>query len=303
MFELALLGGAAMTGIAGGAALVALYPPLPTDLGGAPDLDGRARRVLIPIEDHDALDGWWLEGRERAAVLLLHGYGRTHSRMWRYGGFLHAAGYSVLAVDFRSSRRGRRLPTTLGHHEIADGEAALAWMMREPALAGHRIGVFGESLGGAVALRLAGADPRVSAVAVDGAFADGALALEDSSQRWARMPRWGGRVARVLARAVTGLDPGGFDVTIWAARLRDRPVFFIHGLEDDRLSPEHARRLWSAAGGKDPLWLLEGVGHNQGWLRGRADYERALAAFFDRALLGRGPGVPAGERHAAPEGR
>ncbi len=302
MLEMALLGGAAMTGVAGGAALMALFPPLPRDLGGAPDLDGRARRIRIPVAGGDTLDGWWLAGRAPALVILFHGYGRDHSRAWRYGAFLEAAGYAVLTVDFRSSRHWRRLPTTLGHHEILDAEAALAWALREPALSGHRIGVFGESLGGAVAVRLAGAHPEVAAVAVDCAFADGALALADSSQRWARLPRHAGRAARVLARVATGHDPGAFDVTPWAERLRDRPAFFIHALDDDRLSPEHARRLWRAAGAKDPLWWIAGAGHNEGWLRERVAYERALTAFFDHALLDRGPGVPAGEHRAAPVG-
>jgi uncharacterized protein len=300
MIEMALLGGAAMTGAAAGAALLAFYPPLLRDLGGAPDLDGRARRVLIPVAGDDGVDGWWLEGPAPSLVLLFHGYGRTHTRTWRYGAFLNAAGHSVLTLDFRSSRAVRRLPTTLGHHEGLDAEAALAWVAREPSLAGRRIGVFGESLGGAVALRLAGEHPEVAAVAVDCAFSDGALAIEDASQRWAHLPRAAGRAARVVGRAVTGVDPGALAVEPWAERLGGRPAFFIHALRDDRLSPEHARRLWRAAGAKDPLWLIEGAGHNEGWRRRRADYERALTAFFDHALLDRGAGVPAGEHHDTP---
>lgn len=300
MLELALLGGAAITGVAGGAALLALYPWIPRDLGGAPDLDGRARRVRIPVGRRDALDGWLLAGRERAVVLVLHGYGRDHARAWRYGAFLNAAGYAVLAVDFRSSRRARRLPTTLGHHEVEDAEAALAWLRDEATLAGFRLGVLGESLGGAVAVRLAGAHPEVAALVADCAFADGALALEDSSERWARLPRRAGRLARVLGRMATGRDPGALDAEAWAAGLADRPAFFIHALDDDRLSPEHAWRLWRAAGGKDALWLIPDAGHNEGWMRRRHDYESAVTAFFDRHLLGRGPGLAAGASLRAP---
>jgi dipeptidyl aminopeptidase/acylaminoacyl peptidase len=300
MVELALLGGAAVTGVAGGAALLALYPWVPRDLGGAPDLDRRARRVRIPLADGDALDAWRLDGREPAAVLILHGYGRDHSRAWRYGAFLHAAGYSIVTFDFRSSRRRRRLPTTLGHHELPEAEAALAWMRGEPSLAGHRIGVLGESLGGAVAVCLAGRHDDVAALVADCPFAHAALALEDASQRWARLPRAAGRMMRVLGRAATGVDPGGLTPEAWATRLTTRPAFFIHALRDDRLSPEHARRLWRAAGAKDPLWLIPGAGHNEGWRRHPAEYARAVTAFYDRHLLGRGPGVPPGEHHRAP---
>ena len=300
-------GGALVVGavVAGGLALAALllggavwlgfFPFLPRDLGGAPDLDRVARRVRVPLHGDDALDGWLLPARERAVVLVLHGYGREHSRAWRYGAFLHAAGYGVLAVDFRSSRGRRRLPTTLGHHELVDARAALDWLRAEPALAGHALGVLGESLGGSVALLVAAENPEVRAVVVDGAFAHATLALEDSSQRWARLPRRSAHLARALGRVITGRDLGEVDVESAAARLAGRPVFIIHALEDDRLSSENARRLWRAAGAKDPLWNIPDAGHNEGWRRHPAEYERHVLAFFGRHLLGRDAALPSGE--------
>jgi dipeptidyl aminopeptidase/acylaminoacyl peptidase len=277
------------------AAVLTLYPLLPRDLGGAPNLDREARRVRIPVDGDDALDGWLLPSRQRAVVLVLHGYGREHSRAWRYGAFLHASGYGVLAVDFRSSRWSRRLPTTLGHHEVVDAQAAIDWLRTEPGHAGHALGVLGESLGGSVALLVAAVNPEVGAVVADGPFAHARLALEDSSERWARLPRRSAQVIRLLGRMVTGRDPGEVDVEPAAASLTDRPLFLIHALEDNRLSTEHARLLWRAAGAKDPLWMIPGVGHNEGWKRLRAEYERRVLAFFDHHLLGRGPGLPAGE--------
>jgi fermentation-respiration switch protein FrsA (DUF1100 family) len=279
----------------GGAALMGLYPLVPRDLGGAPDLDRRARRVRVPLDGGDAIDAWYLSGTRRAIVLLFHGYGRDHSRTWRYGAFLNRSGYHVLAVEFRSSRRSGRKPTTLGHFELADASAALDWVRSEPALEGCRIGLFGESLGGAVALLLAAENPEVTAVVADCAFATGRLALEESCERWARLPRWpSAAIARSLIRAVTGRDPSDVDALGAAASLRDRPVLFIHGVQDDRLSPEQARRLWLAAGSKDPLWLIADAGHTEGWLRHRTLYEHRVGAFFARHLLSEGAGLPAG---------
>jgi uncharacterized protein len=295
-----LLGGAAALGLtlallaAGLALWLLLYPRVPRDLGGAPDLDRVARRIRIPLEGDDALEGWVLEAREPAVVLVLHGYGREHSRAWRYGAFLNAAGFGVLTVDFRSSRWNRRLPTTLGHHEVVDAQAALDWLRVEPTLAGHAIGMLGESLGGSVALIVAAANPDVRAVVADGAFAHATLALEDSSQRWARLPRRSAYLARALGRVVTGRDMGEVDVEAAAAQLADRPLFLVHAMRDNRFSTENVHRLWWAAGSKDPLWLIPGAGHNEGWLRHRAEYESHVLAFFTRHLLGRGPGLPGG---------
>jgi len=289
------LGVIALVALGVGAAYLALYPFLPRDLGGAPDLAPAARRVRIPGASDDAIDGWLLPARVPAYVLVHHGYGREHSRAWRYGAFLQAAGYGVLAVDFRSSRWSRRLPTTLGHHEIVDAQAALDWLRAEPVAAGAAIGLMGESLGGSVALLLAAANPEVAAVVADGPFAHATLALEDSSERWARLPRRTAHLARALGRVVTGRDVGGVDVEPAAVALGSRPLFLIHALRDNRLSSEHTRRLWLAAGAKDPLWLIPRAGHNEGWRRHRVEYERRVLAFFDRHLLGRGEGLPPGE--------
>jgi len=294
---LILVSGVGLSALAiGGAALLGLYPFLPRDLGGAPDLDRKAKRVRIPLPDGEGVDGWWVEGTRDAIVVVFHGYGRNHTRAWRYGAFLNAAGYHLLAIDFRSGRYLDRKPTTLGHFELVDAQAALDWVRSQPRLAGFRMGLLGESLGGSVALMLAALNSDVAAVVVDCAFAHGGLALEDSCERWARVPRWPtAEILRSMLRTMTGVDPATIDPRAAAASLTNRPVFFIHGMDDNRFSSEHARQLWRAAGSKDPLWLMPGVGHNQGWIRHREPYEARVTAFFAHALLAEGEGVPAGE--------
>lgn len=277
----------------GASTWVGLYPMLPRDLGGVENLDQQAQRVRIAVAPSDSVDAWYLPGTRPASVLLLHGYARTHSRMWRYGAFLHRAGYGVLAFDARSARTVHRLPTTLGWNELEDAQAVLDWLRaRQPH---GKIGVLGESLGASVAMMLAAHNPDVSAVVEDCGFATGRLALEETSERWAHLPRWPtAPVLRWLERRVTGFDPYGIDVVSAAHSLTDRPVMFIQGLEDNRFSPVQVHELWQAAGEKDPLWLIPDAGHNAGWIRHRTVYEQRVTAFFDRALLGRGAGVPPG---------
>jgi uncharacterized protein len=277
----------------GASAWVGLYPMLPRDLGGVESLDGRAERVRVAVAPGDSVDAWYLPGTRPASVLLLHGYARTHSRMWRYGAFLHRAGYGVLAFDARSARAAHRLPTTLGWNELADAQAVLDWLRaRQPH---GRIGVLGESLGGSVAMMLAARNRDVAAVVEDCGFASGRMALEEASERWAHLPRWPtAPVLRWLEWHATGFDPYAFDVIPAAQTLRHRPVLFIQGLEDNRFSPMQVQELWVAAGSKDPLWLIPDAGHNAGWKCHRALYEQRVMAFFDHALLGRGDGVPAG---------
>src|SRR5262245_37607768 len=270
-----LVGGAATA-----AAWLALYPPAPRDLGGAPDLDDEAERVRIRVEGGDTVAGWYLPGSRDVTLLLLHGYGRTHHRMWRYAGFLRAAGYGVLTIDFRSSRRRRRLPTTLGYHEALDAEAAWAWLKaRVPQ---HRLGVMGESLGGSVALVLAANHDDLEAVIVDCPFATGGEAVEDMLGRFLRLPRWPfAPLAREVGKIASGRDPYATDAVSAASRLTERRVLFIHSENDERLAPRQSERLWEASGRHHPFWRVSGARHNRAWLSRRQEYERRVLEFLN----------------------
>lgn len=290
-----LLSCSALALFATGSTWVAFYPPVPADLAGARNLDAVARHVRIPLASGDALDGWYLPPKNGAVIVLFHGYGRDHHRTWRYGDFLSDAGYGLLAFDFRSSRAVGRMPTTLGHYEVDDARAAMAWLEAQPEVQDAKIGLMGESLGGSVAMMMAAEHPEVRTLVVDCAFANGRQALEDACERWARLPRWpSAPIICALGRTLTGYDPGALDATAAAAELRDRPVLFIHSLKDDRLSPVHPQRMWRAAGAKDPLWVIPDAGHTQGWVIHRSLYEARVLAFFNHELLSRGPGLPAG---------
>jgi fermentation-respiration switch protein FrsA (DUF1100 family) len=156
---------------------------------------------------------------------------------------------------------------------------------RSPEHRGHRIGIFGESLGGAVALVLAAANPDIECIIVDGGFAHSAHAIEDSSAGWARLPRQPtATLARAVGRAFTGVDPGSLDAETAATLLRGRPALFIHGERDNRVSGDQARRLVAAAGAGATLWSLPEAGHNEGWLRRRAEYEQRVLEFYERSF-------------------
>jgi uncharacterized protein len=278
--SLTMVGAPTLVGGVAAAAWLALYPPVPKDLGGARDLDDEAEPIRIPLPDGDTLPGWFLPGTGETTLLLLHGYGRSHHRMWRYAGFLREAGYGTLSIDFRSSRRGRRLPTTLGHHELEDAEAAWIWLRRR--VPHHRLGVMGESLGGSVALMHAALHEDAETVVVDCPFATGGQALDDMIVRFLRLPRWPlAPMARRIGMFASGHDPCATDVVRAAARLRERRVLFIHSEEDERVAPRHSERLWEAAGRRHHLWRVSGARHNRAWMARRSEYERRVLDFLD----------------------
>ena len=279
-----------------GSLWLALYPPLTPDLGGVEDLDRHGTHVRIAVAQNDSIDGWWLPGRQHAVILLLHGHGTDHRRMWRYGEPLWRAGYAVVMADFRSARELDRKPTTLGRYELEDARAILDWVREQPRWKAAPVGVFGEALGGTVALRLAAERPEVRAVMTDAAFAHSLAAIEDWAAGALHLPGWlAAPPARAAAWLVTGVDPGAIDVVPAARTLANRPLYLVHELDDVIVSPEQTRELWHAAGAHDPLWMVPRAGHAAAWTQQRALYEERMRWFFDAALLGAGPGLGSGE--------
>ncbi len=303
-----LLSVSALLLLAAGSAWLALYPAVPADLGGVEDLDARARRVRIPLEGRDHLDGWVLDGSRPATVVLFAGYARDHRRTWRYAHFLRHLGATVVTVDFRSARAQRRKPTTLGHWELLDARATLDWIRREPGLRGHRVALFGESLGGAVALALAAERPDVAAVVADCPFASADEAIADGFQLVVQVPPFPlTPLARQVGRWVAGVDPGTLDVTASLRTLGDRPVLVIQTRREDRFSRRQAERIESALGPGGEAWTLDDVKHNQAWLLHREDYERRVGDFLARHLAVPAPapadGIAGRADGVAPSGR
>lgn len=270
-----------------GSAWLSLYPAIPADLGGARNLDGEARRVRIPVGEDDHLDGWLLPGSKPAVIVLCPGYARDHRRVWRYAQFLKPDGYTLLALDFRSARAGNRKPTTLGGYEREDLAAALRWLAARPEWAGAKVGLFGESLGGATVLSVAADDPAVDAVAADCPFATGEMAVRDGFACRLGLPAWPlTDLALLVGRLATNHDLGALDVRAELRRLGERPVLLIQTARGDRFARDQVRALENAAGPGAEGWTVDDSRHTQVWIDHRREYETRVRAFFAAHLLG-----------------
>nr|MDQ6937558.1 alpha/beta fold hydrolase [Actinomycetota bacterium] len=107
------------------------------------------------------------------AVLLAHGFGGDKGDLAGFARQLAGQGYVVLAYTARGfGRSGGLIHLDAPDFEVADAQRLLDYLagrreVRLDARGDPRVGVAGSSYGGALALLLAGHDPRVDAVAAD----------------------------------------------------------------------------------------------------------------------------------------
>ncbi|HJN40033.1 MAG TPA: alpha/beta hydrolase [Chloroflexota bacterium] len=218
-------------------------------------------RVRLLSRDGHAIAGW-IARRPAApgAVVLSHGVWTNHREMESRAAALWERGFNVLLFDYRACGESAGNVTTLGLREGGDLLGAIDFLAGEPERA--PIGVWGNSMGGAVALLAAAKCPHIDAVISDSAFAVLTDNIGHGFRAVTGLPAWPFRhailaVVQFIARA----DLAAVRPVDQIAALAPRPLLLVHG-EDDRLvRVEDAHALHRAAGEPKELWRLPDCGH------------------------------------------
>lgn len=223
---------------------------------------------------------WWPAEKANApAILYLHGV------RWNLTGQLfrieqlRAAGYSVLAIDYRGFGQSKGdLPSEGSVYE----DARVAWerfklLQPDP----NKRLIYGHSLGGAVAVDLAaelGQDAArdktplpVRGLVIESTFtslADVAAAVANTS-----LPvRW------LLSQKFDSID-----------KIADihMPLLVVHGMADAFVPPRFSEQLFNAAQQPKRLLLVPGATHNNSMALGGQNYRKALDALMQTKPLPR----------------
>jgi uncharacterized protein len=222
-----------------------IYLPAPRAVPTAAALLPGAEEVSFATEDGLRLDGWFLPAAAAGrgpAVLVCNGNAGNRSLRAPLAAALARAGLAVLLFDYRGYAANPGRPTEPGL--AADARAAAAYLAGRPEVDPARLVYFGESLGAAVALRLATERPPA------------ALVL--------RSPFWSlAEVGRLHYPwlPVSLLLADRYDAAGRVGRLA-APLLVVAG-ERDRIVPAaHSRRLFDAAPQPKRFVLLPGADHN-----------------------------------------
>jgi len=237
------------------------------------DVGLRVEELAVTTDDGLRLAAWLVPRPGAPGVILLHGYPAEKADLLPLAAAL-APHFSVLLLDLRYFGASEGGATTLGFRERGDLRRAIDLL----AARGHAVvGVFGFSLGGAVALLTAAEDPRIRAVAAYAPFADLRLLGHE-------LYAWLGPLRRPLvalmllwARAVFGHDISRPAPAEAAARLAI-PVLLVASREDEQIPFAHAERLARALAANPRAELLFMARGRHGALP--PDFEARLAAFF-----------------------
>lgn len=234
--------------------------------------------VSFVTKDSLTLRGWFIPSQEETAktIIALHGWPADKGDILPFVLFLNQK-HNLLLFDFRALGESQGEYSTLGAREKEDLLAAVRYVKSRGI---KEVGVWGFSVGGAVALMTAPEAPEIKAVVSESAYAS----LDRMAKEAFRVPLLRhplGFMTGVWARALLGINI--WDVSpLQAARRMDIPVLIIHSTDDEVIPFSHAELLKEALRNneKAEFWFAENLAHGQL----NSEHQERVQDFFDRNL-------------------
>ena len=234
--------------------------------------------VSFRTADGLTLRGWHIPSAKTTdkTLILLHGYPADKGDILPGLAFLQRD-FNLLLFDFRYLGRSDGSYSTVGAKEVEDLLAAVQFLKTKGV---REVGVWGFSMGGAVALMAIEKAPEIKAVIAESSYANLAhMALE-----LFRIPLLNYPVAYLVglwAKFFLGIDLS--DVSP-AERVRNSsvPILLIHSSADTVIPFSHAQSLQAALKNnpRAEFWFHEGFAHGQL----AADYHSRVGNFFHKNL-------------------
>jgi fermentation-respiration switch protein FrsA (DUF1100 family) len=235
----------------------------------------RFRELTFPAADGVRLHGWLIPGRSPTTLLYSHGNaGNIADRVPIARLLVDQLGVGVFLYDYRGYGRSEGMPSETGL--VEDARGARAALLRE-RIAADDIVYFGRSLGAAVTVDLALAEPP-RGVVLESPFV---------SVR---------AVANTVLPGVGWLFRRRWDSLAKIGKLR-APLLILHGDADQTIPYSQGRALFAAAPEPKTFFTIRGGRHY--------DMDVAWSEYWDawRAFLASLPAGPRRARHVgAPHG-
>lgn len=246
-------------------------------------------KVLFKSRDGLTLFGWYMPGRNRTAVILVHGLGGSGLAMAAYADPLVDAGYGVLLMDLRAHGSSDGDTSTYGVLEACDVAGAVDYLLSRGDIDSGKIGALGISLGAQAALRGALQSEAIRALVLEGL---GPVSIEDrirpasDHERRNRLVMLWHRViyfVKLFEQWVFNFFSGQRPTPLIAeiGKIAPRPILLI---ACGKYEIYFNRQFCAAAQDSCTLWELPKAQHAAALVHAPHEYVQRMLAFFDHAF-------------------
>lgn len=240
--------------------------------------------LRLPVAPQVELDSFFVPATTTplANLIILHGVGSCKEVYLPLAENLCALGYNLFLFDQRVHGKSGGQYLTYGYREKADVSKIIDWLADKTD--NLRTGIYGNSMGGAVALQSLDHDHRLAFGLIESTFTDLPAVTRAYARRTSLRQLPAGIIDLILRQAgrLAHFDPWAVRPIDAAARLH-QPVQFIHGDADSRIGYQHAKQLFAACTSVDKqLYLVPRGDHADLWEAGGTAYAEVWYGFLKR---------------------
>ena len=261
-----------------------VQPGISPSLIGKEEMDDNFQSFTVAANDSIQLSGFMIAPENdiaRSAIILLHGIGGNKSHFYETAQILAAEGHLAVATDLRAHGESGGKFISYGYYERHDIVAVVDYIKAKyPDI---KIGIWGGSLGGAIALQAMEIDDRIDFGIVESTFRDLEEIMHDYQRRIVRLPL-GYYTDKAIRKAEQLANFQVSDVApVKSAANIQQPVLMAHGDADVHISFEYGRAIYDQLPNAQKQWILVEGGEHHGMaaIGGKA-YTDQLFAFIER---------------------
>jgi fermentation-respiration switch protein FrsA (DUF1100 family) len=234
-----------------------------------PAEDGYAyENVRFLSRDGTPLSGWFIpaSGKALGTVIHFHGNAQNMSAHYSFVSWLPANGFNLFVFDYRGYGTSEGTLSRKGVYE--DSVAAVKYIKTRTDIDQTKLILFGQSLGGANALAVAGQTDISGLVGVvsDSAFSSYKGVASDH--------------AGFLKPFAYVLIGNAFSPHKAVGNISPLPLVIIHGTQDQVVPFRHAKKLFREAQEPKALWTIQGAGHTEALGRFKPEIAPRLYQLF-----------------------
>jgi fermentation-respiration switch protein FrsA (DUF1100 family) len=215
--------------------------------------------VYLQSPDGTTIHGWFIPGHQGKIILFFHGNGGNISHRIEKIRLLCYPEISSFIIDYHGYGRSHGKPSEKACY--VDALTSWEYLARERQIGPDQIVLFGESLGGAVAVDLA-VKRDVGAIILESTFPN---------------------IGTVANRFVPGLSTllvRKFDSFSKISKVHV-PLLILHGDEDEVVPFQLGRKLFEAANEPKEFYTIKGAHHNDTYEVGGETYVQTIQRFIE----------------------
>jgi len=218
--------------------------------------------VYLPCSDGATIHGWFIPGKGKTVMLFFHGNGGNISHRVEKNNLLCHSQISSLMIDYNGYGWSHGEPS----EEACYRNALASWdyLTQKRHTDPTQIVLFGESLGGAVAIDLA-MRREVGAIILESTFTN---------------------IGMVIERFVPGIAThlkGKFDSLSKISNIHV-PLLMLHGDEDELVPYELGQELFKTANEPKEFFTIKGAHHNDTYDVGGKPYFQTVHRFINKFI-------------------